>query len=135
MSEHIKVISVIDRFLEHSRIYYFANGGNEELYLSSADCMPRNLDKRVEIMFPVLQDDTKSTILDILKSYFSDNTHAWRLDSNGSWSRVESEGDEPYRVQARFLVAAEEAAASAAGISAGSNNAGFIIRRSPPPQS
>ena len=53
MSENIEVVSIVDRFLEHSRIYYFLNGGDEEVYLASADWMTRNLDKRVELMFPV----------------------------------------------------------------------------------
>ena len=59
LSENIRVVSVIDHYLEHSCIFYFANGGEGELFLSSTDWMPRNLDKRMELMFPVLQEDIK----------------------------------------------------------------------------
>ncbi|MCL2477945.1 MAG: polyphosphate kinase 1 [Treponema sp.] len=130
MSDHIRVISIIDYYLEHSRICYFANGGNDELYLSSADWMPRNMERRVELMFPVLQDDAKHQILEILKSYFRDNTHAWQLDSLGNWSRV-SEADPPYRAQTRFLAMAENAAAAAAGESDETADKEFVIRRRP----
>jgi polyphosphate kinase len=135
MSENIRVVSVIDHYLEHSRIYYFANGGVDELYLSSADWMPRNLERRVELMFPVLQDDCKRRVYEILDSYFKDNCQAWRLDSDGSWARLSpASGEEPFRVQERFLVMA---AASGAGLNPGAIRSGFtgsefIVRRSPP---
>ena len=130
MSENIRVISIIDHYLEHSRIIYFANGGNEKLYLSSADWMPRNMERRIELMFPVLQEDTKKQVIDILKSYFRDNAHAWELDSRGAWSRVDGAGEKTFRAQTHFLGMAEKAAASAAGT--GTAGAGFTIRRSPP---
>ena len=85
-SENISVISIVDRFLEHARIFYFQNGGAEEMYLSSADWMSRNLDRRVELMFPVTQDDVFQEIKDILLLYFADNTHAHSLNSNGTWT-------------------------------------------------
>src|SRR5262249_32974591 len=62
LSDNIEVISIVDRFLEHSRIYYFLNGGDEELFLASADWMTRNLDKRVELMFPIEEDDHKAKV-------------------------------------------------------------------------
>jgi len=85
ISENIKVISIVDRYLEHSRIFYFQNGGNEELYLSSADWMERNLDKRIELMVPVRDSKVFKTIKDNLLLYFQDNTHAYKLLTDGSW--------------------------------------------------
>jgi polyphosphate kinase len=111
MSEHIRVVSVIDHYLEHSRICYFANGGADELFLSSADWMPRNLERRVELMFPVLQDDLKQRVRAILSAYFEDNTHAHELMSNGTWvSRSSQRGtdEKPFRVQAVLLSRARE---------------------------
>jgi polyphosphate kinase len=128
MSEHIRVISVIDHYLEHSRICYFANGGAEEVYLSSADWMPRNLERRVELMFPILQEDTKQSVLEILRSYFMDNSHAWLLGAHGSWTRLEEEGVH-FRAQKRFLAMAEKAASSVSADSSGLEDKGFVIRR------
>ena len=87
LSENIKVISIIDRFLEHSRIFYFQNGGNEELYLSSADWMPRNLERRVEIMLPILQENVFQDIKENLHIYFSDTKSSYELFSDGSWKK------------------------------------------------
>ena len=87
LSENIKVISIIDRFLEHSRIIYFQNGGNEELYLSSADWMPRNLERRVEIMLPILQENIFQDIKENLQIYFSDTKSSYELFSDGSWKK------------------------------------------------
>ena len=87
LSENIKVISIIDRFLEHSRIFYFQNGGNEELYLSSADWMPRNLERRVEIMLPILQENIFQDIKENLQIYFSDTKSSYELFSDGSWKK------------------------------------------------
>jgi len=131
MSENIQVISIIDHFLEHSRISYFANSGHGELYLSSADWMPRNMERRIELMFPVLQEDTKQFVLEILKSYFNDNSHAWQLDKQGNWTRVERTGGKTFRAQTQFLGMAEKAGAAAVEKD-GTANTGFIIRRSPP---
>jgi polyphosphate kinase len=138
MSENIRVVSVIDHYLEHSRIYYFANGGADELYLSSADWMPRNLERRVELMFPVLQEDCKRRVYEILDSYFKDNCQAWRLDADGVWSRLRAApGEEPFRAQERFLAMAAKAAASGSALNPGASRSGFagsefIVRRSPP---
>lgn len=88
MSENIEVSSVVGRYLEHSRVFYFKNGGSEELYLSSADWMVRNLDKRIELMFPVLDRDAFQTVKEALLLYFQDNTHCHRLQKNGSWKAV-----------------------------------------------
>lgn len=100
LSENIKVISIVDRYLEHSRIFYFQNGGNPELYLASADWMPRNLDRRVELMFPVLDKNVFKEVKDILDTYFKDTENAQELMENGLWQPVSSENTEnPVRAQ------------------------------------
>ena len=73
--------------MEHSRIFYFQNGGNEELYLSSADWMPRNLERRVEIMLPILQENVFQDIKENLHIYFSDTKSSYELFSDGSWKK------------------------------------------------
>jgi polyphosphate kinase len=92
VSDNIEVRAIIDRYLEHSRIYYFHNGGHEEIYLSSADWMRRNLDRRLEILFPVLGAGAKSRVMNILETGFQDNVQAWRLLADGSYKRVEPRG-------------------------------------------
>ncbi len=111
ISENIEVISVVDRFLEHSRIFYFQNSGQEEIYLASADWMPRNLDRRVEIMFPIVQEAPKERVIHILKTALSDNQKAWVLNSDGSYSKRDIEpGALPIRCQEVFMKSAQEAA-------------------------
>ena len=100
MSEHITVVSIIDRYLEHTRIFWFENDGADELYLASADWMPRNLDRRVELMFPVLQESIRKNILGVLNLYFTDNRKAHYLQSDGSWiRRSPTAGEAPVRAQ------------------------------------
>jgi polyphosphate kinase len=104
LSENIKVISVIDRYLEHSRMYYFANGGAEELYLASADLMSRNLERRVEIMFPIQDEKIRTELFEALNAYFHDNCQARVLDSGGAWKRLNPASDEaPFRAQKDML--------------------------------
>lgn len=98
LSEHIKVVSIIDRYLEHARVFYFLNGGDEEVYLSSADWMPRNLERRVELMVPVLQKDIAQRLKKTLQCYFADNVKARTLLQDGTWQKV-STSSAPYRVQ------------------------------------
>jgi polyphosphate kinase len=89
MSENIRVVSVVDRFLEHSRIYYFRAGGARKLYLSSADWMPRNFYSRYEIAFPVKDPHLKRYVHDtILGKGLADNQKAWALKPDGSYARV-----------------------------------------------
>ena len=100
VSENIEVISIVDRFLEHSRIYYFRNGGDDEIYLASADWMTRNLDRRVEIMFPVERDEHKRTLLSTLTATFKDNVKARRLGPDGVYRRVRpAKGEAECRLQ------------------------------------
>ena len=94
-SENIQVTSIVGRFLEHSRIYYFLNGGNEEIYLGSADLMPRNIDRRVEVLFPV-QDKVmiRQIIENILSYYYRDNIKARKMMPDGSYVRVKPQNDD-----------------------------------------
>ena len=130
LSENIRVVSIIDRYLEHSRIYYFANGGAEELYLASADWMTRNLERRVELMFPVLQSETRKMVFGFLSAYFRDNCRSWQLDSEGVWKQLEPvQGEKPFRVQSYFhSLAANAQAEEHPGPARGE----FTVRRSPP---
>jgi polyphosphate kinase len=103
VSANIEVVSVVDRFLEHARAYAFRNGGDDELYLSSADWMTRNLDKRIELMFPIEADDHKRAVMASLEAMFKDNVKARRLGADGVYRRVRpSRGEPPFRVQ-QFL--------------------------------
>lgn len=92
LSENISVHSIIGNFLEHARIFYFENDGSTELYLGSADWMPRNLDKRVEIMFPVEDEDLKERICDVLKVQLEDNVKAHILLPDGTYEKPDRRG-------------------------------------------
>jgi polyphosphate kinase len=100
VSETIEVISIVGRFLEHSRVYSFLNAGDEQVFLASADWMTRNMDKRIELMFPVEDPAHKATIMHALRAMFRDTTKARRLGPDGRYTRVTpAEGEPPYRVQ------------------------------------
>ncbi len=99
-SDGIEVVSIVDRFLEHSRIFHFSNGGDEEVYLSSADWMPRNLDRRIELLFPVLSPEGRQKALAALDAAFADNVKARRLQPDGSYRRRRpARGEEALRSQ------------------------------------
>jgi len=87
LSENITLISIIDRFLEHSRIFYFLNSGDEDIFVASADWMERNFDRRIEILFPIEDKEIKNEILTILKICLSDNEKARELHSDGSYKK------------------------------------------------
>ncbi len=111
ISENIRVRSIIDRFLEHSRIFYFGNGGDPQVFLSSADWMTRNMDRRVELLFPIEQPDLADRVIHILQIYLSDNTKARLLDSTGTYHRVVPGPDEePVNAQQVFIQQAYEQA-------------------------
>jgi polyphosphate kinase len=104
LSENIQVISIIDRFLEHSRIFFFNNGGDGQLYIGSADWMDRNLSRRVEVVFPIEQPDLKQRVLEILKISLADNVKARALLPDGSYRKVaRMDGQPALRSQERFL--------------------------------
>jgi polyphosphate kinase len=88
LSENIEVRSILGRFLEHSRVFYFKNNGNEEFYLSSADWMTRNLHKRVELMFPVHDKTLKHRISNLFNIYWKDNCKGWRLMPDGNYEKM-----------------------------------------------
>jgi len=92
LSENISVRSIIGNFLEHARMFYFENGGYDEIYLGSADWMPRNLDKRVEILFPVEDQNLKKEVLHVLEVQLSDNEKSHILQSDGSYEKVDRRG-------------------------------------------
>ena len=105
MSENITVRSVVGRFLEHSRVYWFGNGGKPEIFCSSADWMERNLLRRVETCFPILDPRLAERVYDEeLVNYLNDNQQAWELSEDGSYARVSPAGDEmPYSAQGALL--------------------------------
>ena len=89
LSQNIRVRSIIGRFLEHSRVFYFANDGNEEVYVGSADWMPRNLNRRIEVICPVNDPRLRSYLRDeVLQAYLRDNVNARELQPDGSYERV-----------------------------------------------
>jgi polyphosphate kinase len=100
LSETIEVVSIVDRFLEHTRAFHFKNGGDEEVYLSSADWMPRNFDRRVELLFPVQAPECRKKVIDALDAMFLDTVKARRLQSDGGYKRKRpAKGEEPLRAQ------------------------------------
>jgi polyphosphate kinase len=100
VSETIEVVSIVDRYLEHARIVHFHNGGDNEVYLSSADWMPRNLDRRIELMFPIEPADCRAKVLALLDAMFVDNVKSRVLQSDGSYRRRRlAKGEEPNRAQ------------------------------------
>ena len=110
VSERIRVRAVVDRFLEHARAFWFANGGAEEVYISSADWMPRNFHRRVEILIPILDAGIRARITtEVLGLMASDTSKAWELATDGRYRRVEVAGGEPViRSQTRFLELTKE---------------------------
>jgi polyphosphate kinase len=92
VSEHIRVRSIVGNFLEHSRIFYFYNDGMEEVFMGSADWMPRNLDRRVEIMFPVEDEKIKCSVMHILELELEDNTKATIMNADGLYEKIDKRG-------------------------------------------
>jgi len=104
VSENIRVRSVIGRFLEHTRVFYFANDNEPELYCSSADWMERNFFRRVETAFPVDQPELRDRVLADLECYLRDNTQAWQLGADGNYTRLRpAEGEGAYSAQTELL--------------------------------
>ena len=117
MSENIRVVSVVGRFLEHSRIYSFERPDDLRIFIGSADLMPRNLYNRVELVTPVEDQANRDQLTDTLDRAFVDNTNSWELGGDGVWSRRTMNGDPPRGMQAelieRHVKRAEEAATTA----------------------
>jgi polyphosphate kinase len=111
ISDNIQVVSVVGRFLEHSRIYSFERAGEQErVFMGSADLMPRNLYNRVELVTPVQDPRIRTQLLDVLERGLADNTNAWDLGQDGVWRRRHPDGA-PRNVQ-RELMEVHEARAS-----------------------
>jgi polyphosphate kinase len=108
-TERIRVISIVDRYLEHSRAFVFHNGGSPEVFLASADWMPRNLDRRVELMFPLVDESARKKVIEALEIQFSDNQKARRLRPDGKYERVPAKGADPVRAQVRLYELLKEA--------------------------
>jgi polyphosphate kinase len=103
LSENIHVRSIVGRFLEHSRVYYFRNNGKEEYYCSSADWMDRNFFRRNEACFPVRQKPLKQRLMKDLKLFLADNCQSWVLHGDGSYQQLQPAGEEPVSAQQTFL--------------------------------
>jgi polyphosphate kinase len=102
LSENIEVRSVLGRYLEHGRILSFRNGGSEEVYLSSADWLPRNFEKRIELMFPVLDERLARECRKILDTYFEDSQHSYRMKPDGGWEALRAEKHGVYAQEALY---------------------------------
>jgi len=113
LSENIRVVSLVGRFLEHSRVYAFRRGEDWRVFTGSADLMPRNLDARVELVTPVEDEVARDQILDVLERCFADNTNSWVLDSSGNWSRLSPEGAESRNAQEELMERHKTLAATA----------------------
>ena len=108
LSENISVRSIVGNFLEHSRIFYFENDGSPEFYLGSADWMPRNLDRRVEIMFPILDEKLRAKVMHILQVQLDDNLKAHVLQPDGTYQKIDRRGKVPVGAQDTFCREAVE---------------------------
>jgi polyphosphate kinase len=119
VSENVRVVSIVGRFLEHSRIYAFRRGEETRVLTGSADLMPRNLDSRVELVTPVEDEGLRAELLDVLERCFADNANAWELGADGVWTRLGAPAGERRSVQEelreRHTVRAGEQLAAAAG--------------------
>jgi polyphosphate kinase len=103
VSENIRVVSVVGRFLEHSRVLAFESGGEPRVFIGSADMMPRNLDTRVELLTPVENAALRDDLLDTLDRSLADDTNSWELGRNGEWTRRRAGGGEPRSVQLELM--------------------------------
>jgi polyphosphate kinase len=130
VSETVEVRAIVDRFLEHGRLFHFANGGKDDVYLSSADWMPRNFHRRVEIMAPIEDPALRTRIIEILNVAVSDNVKAWSLRSDGSYVRTAPKPNAPpLRSQQRFMEMTKDRVKGAEAAAAVSGR--FALQRSP----
>jgi len=118
ISENIRVVSIVGRLLEHSRVYTFERDHEHKVFIASADLMPRNLDHRVELAVPIESEELRAELLDTLERAFADNQSSWELDGEGVWHRRSpGPGEEPSNLQLGLyeLYAARAAAERPAG--------------------
>ena len=109
ISDNIKVESIIGELLEHNRIFYFYNNGNEEFFIGSADWMKRNLEQRLELAIPIEDEDIKKRVKHILDIYMSDNTNAYFMQSDGSYKKLNISGKKLISSHQQFCKEAKEA--------------------------
>ena len=104
LSENIRVRSIVGRFLEHSRVFWFRNDGADDVWLSSADWMDRNFFRRIELAFPILDERLKRRVIkEGLKPYLEDNCQAWVMDGDGGYRRLQPKPDKRYSAQEELL--------------------------------
>jgi len=118
VSEGIRVVSIVDRYLEHARIFYFQNGGNDTFLLASADWMPRNFDRRIEIAFPVIEPRLQAKLKDFLELQLADTIKGWRMQPDGNYVRSLNKDLPGLRFQERFyeILQTENKSSAAAGL-------------------
>jgi polyphosphate kinase len=104
VSENIRVVSIVGRFLEHSRLYVFQRGDEVRVLMGSAELMPRNLDSRVEMVAPVEDPGLRVELLDVLDACLADNANAWELGGDGAWKRLRPGDGERRGVQEELQV-------------------------------
>ncbi|MFW6244608.1 MAG: RNA degradosome polyphosphate kinase, partial [Fibrobacterota bacterium] len=102
VSTKISVTSIVDRFLEHSRILHFHAGGENKVYITTADWMPRNLDRRIELLIPIEDDSARTRLIDLISICLKDNTNAWKLSPDGTYERLKSGKKKSVRSQEIF---------------------------------
>jgi polyphosphate kinase len=117
ISERIRVVSIVDRYLEHARVFYFYNGGDPTFWLASADWMPRNFNRRIEIAFPVLEPQIQKKLKDILELQLADTVKAWWIEPDGNYVRRRNQDVPALRFQERFyeILQAEDKRSSTKG--------------------
>ena len=133
VSETIEVRAIVDRFLEHGRLFHFANGGKDDVYLASADWMPRNFHRRVEVMVPVEDPALRARLIEILQVSVNDNVKSWRLLADGTYARVQPKPGAPLvRSQMRFIEMARDKAKGAEAAGSGSGRFHLMHARGAP---
>ena len=132
VSDTIEVRALVDRFLEHARVFHFQNGGRDEVYIGSADWMPRNFHRRVEIVLPVEEEKQRSRLIEMLQLQCTDNVKAWALTTEGTYVRVPAGPAPPVRSQARFMELARDKVKAADSLPRNSNRFQLVPMRPPP---
>jgi polyphosphate kinase len=129
MSERIRVISIVDRYLEHARAFYFHNADNPTFWLASADWMPRNFARRIEIAFPVLEPRLQKRLAEILESQLADGVKARRMQSDGTYARKRTGEAAAFRFQERFYEHLQEDERSGSSLCANANDERGLLDR------
>jgi len=126
LSDNIQVISIVGRFLEHTRIYNFHNSGSEEFFIGSADAMTRNLEHRIEVLAPVASEPSRKVLTELLETQLADTRSAWEMQADGSYVKRKTDGTDGVGVQDALISTYEEAARQRAADRFGRLRAGHI---------